>query len=601
MNVKNRYILLFLVVITLIAFYPTFNNGFTNWDDTDYIHDNELLNSLSGENLKKMFNTSVNGHFHPLTIITLAIEYSIRPLSAKLIHTNSLILHILDTLLVFWFILLLCKKKEVALIVALLFGIHPMHVESVAWVSERKDVLYTFFYISALITYLYALQKPGQKVKYMTFTLVLFVLALLSKTMAVTLPLAMLAIDYYKKRKFDKILIGEKLLFFLLSGAFFVWASSHSQFDNLALGYTFSSTIDRIFYAGYGTMMYLFKLVIPVNLSNYYPYPIKVDGQLPVIFYIAPAVILVLAFLAARTYKKTRTIVFGAVFFVVTIFLVIQLLPVGITLMADRYTYVSSIGLFFIFAIWFTNILGGAFVLRKKMKNVLIIGLVLYCSILTYSTIDRTKVWYDSTTLWTDVVEKFPETFYGYYARGKTYYDEKKFQLSVIDLDKAVQIDPTNLKAHLNRGMAHNELGNYNLAIQSFTSIINLRPDFSKAYFMRGTSYTDNGDYELALEDYYQCVDLDPNSIPARFNIAVTLYKMGRYQESIGDFTNMISILGNTPQSADLYYHRALGYYKVGYYNEAARDVQTARSMGYQADPKFLTQLSNALSGNFVN
>ena len=197
-----------VLVLTYIAFFPSIKNGFTNWDDNVYVAENSLITKLSGDHVKQIFNTanSVSNNYHPLAILSLALDYKISGYNPKTYHITNLLFHLLNTALVFWFIFLLSGKKvHAATITALFFGIHPMHVESVAWISERKDVLYVFFFMAGLIAYYKYISISGKnKVFLYVFVLLLFLLSVLSKAMAVVFPMVLLLIDYYKGRKFDK-------------------------------------------------------------------------------------------------------------------------------------------------------------------------------------------------------------------------------------------------------------------------------------------------------------------------------------------------------------------------------------------------------------
>ena len=206
------------VVITAIAFFPSLSNGFTNWDDEVYVINNENIREFSWEKIKYWFGAYHHGNYHPLTMVSYMWEYSISELNPSIYHINNYILHLLNTALVFFFIYKLTDKKEVAIIVATLFGVHPMHVESVAWISERKDLLYSVFYLSTLIVYLGYKHSPDWK-KYLLL-LVLFVASLLSKSAAVVLPIVLLLIDYYQQRKLTIKLIIEKIPLFALSIVF---------------------------------------------------------------------------------------------------------------------------------------------------------------------------------------------------------------------------------------------------------------------------------------------------------------------------------------------------------------------------------------------
>ena len=206
-----------VLAITFVLFLPALQNGFTNWDDVLYVTSNPLLKSLDADGLKAIFTTPVVSNYHPLTILSLALNYQFAELSPMSYHLTSVLLHVINTGLVFWFIWLLSSgNRWVSAIVALLFGIHPMHVESVAWISERKDLLYTLFYVAAMIAYVKYVKI--RQTKYLIFATALGAVSLLCKPAAIVLPLSLLAIDYYLKREWNWSWVVEKIPMFILSG-----------------------------------------------------------------------------------------------------------------------------------------------------------------------------------------------------------------------------------------------------------------------------------------------------------------------------------------------------------------------------------------------
>ena len=188
-----------ILVITYIAFYPSLENDFVNWDDGAMVKENKKIQTLSLQNFASFHKTSL---YHPLVDLSYAIEYHFFKLTPLAYHTTNLILHMLNCLLVFWVIYLLSDKIFVSLSVALFFGIHPLHVESVAWITERKDVLYALFFLGGLISYIYYLKKGDKKDYYISLSL--FILSLLSKSMAITFPLVLVLCDYILNKKFEK-------------------------------------------------------------------------------------------------------------------------------------------------------------------------------------------------------------------------------------------------------------------------------------------------------------------------------------------------------------------------------------------------------------
>ncbi len=290
----NRYlkfILPAILLLTVIAFSTSIGNGFTNWDDNKYIQDNPNINDFSWHGIKTIFTSEYFDLYIPVTLFSLMAEYHWFGAAPKSYHVINLLFHLLNTALVFYFIKILSQRIEAAIIVSLFFAIHPMHVESVAWIAERKDVLFAFFYLTALIAYVKYTErkKEGKRpasLWFYFFTLAMFVLSLLSKPTAITLPGLLLLLDYYYDRKlvsFKTIL--EKIPFFVLSvlvGLAIVTSSGKAQ--QIPPDYSF---FDRIFLVTYAFAFYIVKLFLPFHLSAFYSYPVFKDNvsTLPAIYY----------------------------------------------------------------------------------------------------------------------------------------------------------------------------------------------------------------------------------------------------------------------------------------------------------------------------
>jgi len=211
--------LAFILIATLISLYPNLNNEFVNWDDIIYVMNNDLIRSFSFDNFWKIFSSFYMGNYHPLPLLSFAFDYSIFEMDPFGYHLHNLILHLVNVGLVYFFAWHILNKQTIpSLVIALLFGIHPMHVESVAWISERKDLLYTTWYLLGLIAYVFYI-KTSQR-KYILWTLIAFLLSLLSKAQAVTFPLILLLLDYFYSRKFTRLVILEKAPFFALALVF---------------------------------------------------------------------------------------------------------------------------------------------------------------------------------------------------------------------------------------------------------------------------------------------------------------------------------------------------------------------------------------------
>src|SRR5688572_978865 len=214
---NSYYILGGILLVTFLLFYNTLTNNFVNLDDSGYIKDNPDIKSLSAKNIAAIFSSFYNANYHPFTTLSYAIEYNLFGLNAKPYHFVNLFLHLLNIFMVFRLIKKVSGKVQVALIVALFFAIHPMHVESVAWISERKDLLYSFFFICGLSTYYEYTHAKADRNKLYVYTILLFLCSLLSKSAAITFPIMLLIFDYYFQRSWKAKVLVEKIPFFLLS------------------------------------------------------------------------------------------------------------------------------------------------------------------------------------------------------------------------------------------------------------------------------------------------------------------------------------------------------------------------------------------------
>ena len=629
--------LLGIIILTYIAFIPALKNGFTNWDDNVYIPENGLIKSLSMENIKKIFEfkNHVSLNYHPITILSLAIDYHISGFNPKVFHLTNILFHLLNTALVFWFVFLLSERKiMVAAITAILFGIHPMHVESVGWISERKDVLYVFFFLAALIVYLKYLQKEGtQKLIFYALLILLFLLSVLSKSMAIVLPVVMLLIDYYTGRKFDKNVILEKLPFFALS-LFFGLLAVKIQSNGAIANFETFTIFQRICFASYGTINYIFKLFLPIHLSCFYPYPNLINNHLPIIFYIAPLIVMGLFGSAIYLIRKNKVLVFGFFYFMVTVVMVLQLISVGKAIMADRYTYLSYIGLFFIIAMgyqWFLSSTEKKYAVFKKLSTLLLGAILIF---FFYITFQRCKVWKNSDVLWTDAIQKYPNNETGYTNRGSYLVNEKaydvdkkdvgpvdydraladfttsikinlpdakvfinraniyglknQFDLALKDYSKAIELDKKNAQTFFNRAITYSMMKQFDKAIEDYTTALAMDSTLTMARQSRAFAYIDNGNYDKAIADLDELIHLDSNNFDYYFRKGIVHIKMGNNLAGLEDNTIAIKL---NPNSADAYFNKSIANKGLGKYKDALDDALKAKSLGYVVDVNYLNDL----------
>jgi len=584
-STRGEYIipLALILILTFIAYLPSLKNNFTNWDDPNYVYKNPGIQKLNKENITDLLTADYMGNYHPITMLSLAIDYSIGKLKPKTYHVTNLILHLCNTTLVFILIILLFGKIEIAGITAALFGLHTLHVESVAWVSERKDVLYTLFFLASLIFYLRYLKE--EKSKFYFISLILFILSDLSKGMAVSLSLSLLAIDWMKGRSFrDTKVILEKIPYFVLSIFFGIIAISAQRLGPETEGIPHFNLFERILFASYGFCQYLYKLILPINLSAFYPYPEK--NTIPFEFWVCLLISISIAGLAFYSARRSREYLFCFLFFAFNIIMVLQILPVGKAIMADRYSYIPSIGFFLAVSITFSRI--------KAEKILKWIPVAAYLLILAIFTYDRCKIWHDSFSLWTDVIEKCPTAGIAYNNRGVAYADHEKYKEALSDYNKAIDIDPKHIEAYNNRGVSKAALRNYTGAKEDYNKAIELRPSYPDAYYNRGNTFKDINDALSAIQDYTKVLSLNPNHSGALNNRGLERRVVKDYKGAIEDLNKAIKI---SPSNPDGYANRALVEMDLGDIQGAQQDNEKAVKL----DPSFGTAYLQRANAKNIN
>lgn len=370
-----------LVLLGLLLYSPVLDNWYSEFagDDDWMVYENPHIFSLSAENIKEYFTSFYRGQYSPVNTLVYAIIYHLFGIDPAYFHGFSLILHLANVLLVLYFVhqLIILKRKEtlaegeagyhmVAFVTALLFLIHPMQVESVVWVSASKVLLYAFFFLSASIFYLRYI-ATSNTIFYL-LGIILFIFSFGAKEQAVVFPLVLVLVDWYLQRDLkDKRVILEKIPFFLLSIGFSVVSMIAQETGfSYKLENEYYPLADRIFLASYAFTEYLFKLLVPFKLSAWYKFPIEPGEAVPLRYYFYPVLILFLGYYLLQFWRSGNYLMlFGMAFFIINIMLTIHILPMARgVLMADRYIYVGSIGVFYVLSAYLTRLYK-----KNKTKN----------------------------------------------------------------------------------------------------------------------------------------------------------------------------------------------------------------------------------------
>ena len=619
-----------VLVITFITYRYSLHNEFTNWDDGVYIETNPYVKNLTSENLKMIFTHSIQGiYFHPLTMLSLAINYHYSKMSPEPYYITNIVLHLLNTMLVFLLVLQLLQAMTkagygkikwmewFAALCALWHGIHPMHVESVSWLADRKDVLYLFFYLIGLRTYVLYAEK--RTLKLMIYTTIFYILALISKPLAVTFPLSIFAIDILLKRDketleiipilkpfyiltkavidvFRKIipklteikanavarLIAEKAPLFVVSIIVGIITYKIADKGGSISSFQVFTIPQRLMFASDNFITYFAKAFVPIHLCSYYPYPnTDAGGALPIIFYMAPvlaillpAVPLYIAYKGGENYF--RVVLFGFLFYFFNVLFILQLVSAGPTILSERYSYAAYLSVVFM-AVYFIYVLIDKF---PKWRPVVLTGVTAVSIVFGYICYDRTKVWHNTKTLWEDVIAKFPLRVETSYKNLGNYYAERgQYDSAYMNYKVLADLHTTDAGVYSNIANIYGIKRQYDKALAAYSESMKLDSNNFDTYLDRAITYSMMGQYAPAFKDYDRAYSMNTKSEKLLENRAYTYLSAKQYDKSINDYTTLIQINPDKPQS---YFNRGIAEFNKGADNEALSDF--LRTLG--GDPQ---------------
>lgn len=533
--------------ITFIVYIPALNNGFMNWDDPAYVLDNQEIRSLDFNLLKWVFVNVVACNWHPLTVISHALDYALWGLNPWGHHLVSVLLHTFNTFLAALLVFRLLRIKfqndgpsvarlkraaAAALVTALLFGIHPLHVESVAWVAERKDVLSAFFFLLSVIMYIgYAAAANGAGYFHYAAALVFFALALTAKPMAMTLPFVLLILDFHPlgrlSLKFREAAgaLAEKAPFFVLSAVsamLTIWAQRAGGAVLTLDRYPLEM---RIFVPVRGYIFYLYKTLFPFSLAPYYPRPVVID-YFNIEYLISTLLLISIGAVCIATFRKYRVISAAALFYLVTLLPVIGIVQVGGQAAADRYTYLPGLAPFFLIGLG----AAGLFQRASESKMQVLISALAFMVFtgLGVLTIKQISIWKDPVTFWSYEIKKFPKGVpIAYINRGMAYEDKGDLREAIHDYSTAIMLSPGYADTYINRGNAFYSSGERQKALDDFNTALRLNPKSAFAYVNRSNVYRAMGKNDLALRDLYAALGINPRLAAAYHNLSQVYFDMG--------------------------------------------------------------------------
>ncbi|HET6454842.1 MAG TPA: tetratricopeptide repeat protein [Armatimonadota bacterium] len=614
-----------LLLVTAAAYHGALQGEFISYDDDKYVSDNHSLKAdLPFAGIKYAFTTFDLANWHPLTWLSYMVDKGLYGLNPMGFHLTNLLFHLANTVL-----LLVVLRRMTArpgspqagslwksAFVAGLFALHPLHVESVAWIAERKDVLSTFFWLTTMWAYVSYAEKPG--VSRYALVMALFALGLMSKPMLVTLPLVLLLLDYWplgrlrfgktkKQEKGLQALIVEKIPLFALSACSSV-VTCMAQNQGMAMStLTRVPMAHRLSNALVSYVSYLLKTVWPAKLAVFYPLVKPPAWQALG----ATFILILLSYLVFRA--KRPYLAVGWLWFVGTMMPVIGLVQVGAQSMADRYSYVPLIGIFIILAWGIPEVLGKRPIALSAGAGVIVLALAIL-------TQNQVRHWRNDVTLFSHALKVTKNNYVAYSSLGTALARQGKYQPAVDLLTKAIELRSDMPVYYLSLGNAYFALHKYDEAIDAYSRELSVDPNMEDArknmeitlarqrssrqpgvqppskeaveHYEKGGVLYDQRNIDAAIQEFRAAIRICPKFAEAHSNLGLALKQQDKTDEAIAEYNKAISL---RPDLAEAHNNLAVALYFKGEYAQAWKEVHLCQKYGGSPIPDFLNALSEKM------
>ena len=620
-TIRREGVICLILVIAIIAVYwQVGNHEFVDFDDNEYVTKNRHVQAgLTSDSITWAFTSTHAANWHPLTWLSHMLDCQIYGLNPGGHHLTNVLLHILNTILLFLIFRRMTGALWKSAFVAALFALHPLHVESVAWVAERKDVLSTFFWMLTMGSYVWYVERRGMR-RYL-LVLLFFALGLMAKPMLVTLPFVLLLLDYWPLGRFhiryvddvqhiedvstkdtrrkkgkprhgaenvvqaDKNttsnyrwslvlpLLREKIPFLILAAVSSI-VTFYVQQGGGAVGslYAFPFII-RISNALASYISYIEKMLWPQHLALLYPHVLegwKIAGAFLILIFIS--------YVAVRVMKRFPYIIVGWFWYLGTLVPVIGLVQVGSQSMADRYTYVPLIGIFIIIA-W-----GASDILTRWQYRRAFLAISAGCilSVLTIVTWMQLQYWQNSISLFEHTINVTTDNFTMHCCMGTALAEQGKIDEAVVHYTEALKIKPDYAEAHYGRGVVLQEQDKIDEAISHYTEALKIKPDYADVHYNLGIALVRQGRVDEAISHYSEAMRINPGDDDARSRLQMiqTILK-----ETDKDIKRLKKLLEINPGDPELHYILGNQYYKRRDFDKSINQYQKALSIHPDAVP----------------
>ncbi len=534
-----------LVALTVAAFAGVWRFGFVNFDDPQYVSENPMvLAGLRWSGIVWAFTTGHAANWHPVTWLSHMLDVTIFGPAPGPAHAVNLVLHVANVLLLFEFLRRTTDALWRSAIVAALFAVHPLHVESVAWIAERKDVLSTCFGLLTMIAYVEAARRPriGPRIA----MLACFTLGLMAKPMLVTLPVVLLAIDVWPLRRTPSVaLLREKLpLFGLALLAMIATVVTQGRggaiapFNPYPLG-------ARVEHAVAAYVSYLVESVWPTKLAVFYPLPLATATWT---FRLALVVIVAVTVEAVRLRRSRPYIFTGWIWYVVMLLPVIGLVQVGGQAMADRYTYLSLVGVL-VMVVWTVADLTARRRAARAAASLAAATAVIACAVMAHRQL---QTWRDSLTLWSHALDVTTDNYRAHNAVGALLVEEGRFDEAIAHLREAVRIEPLYADAHNNLGAAIARTGRFDAAAEEYRVALRISPGLALAHNNLGLALARLTDLPGAIRELREAARLAPDWPDFHYNLAVLLASQGDRAGAVAELDAVLALRPGYPPAVRL-------------------------------------------------
>jgi Tfp pilus assembly protein PilF len=562
-----------LIAVSLYIYAPALHYGFLSYDDSPYVADNaQVRRGLTGAGVLWAFTTGHASNWHPVTWLSHMLDVQIFDMNAGGHHFTNLLLHIANSLLLFGLLYRITGTWRRSAMVAMLFAAHPLHVESVAWIAERKDVLSTLFWMLTMWAYVGYVKNPRPG-RYLA-VIAVFALGLMSKPMLVTLPLVLLLFDVWplNRVRFEAgqkqlwiRMCREKIPLFLLVAASSIATILAQSRGGAVQSFEAASLYQRVSNALVSYVAYLGQMLWPRELAAFYPYK-------PLSLWLAAisALGLIAVSVLVIRFSRGRPFLFAGWFwYVITLVPVIGLIQVGGQARADRYTYIPLIGVFII-AAWGIPLIFERW--RHRGIGLQVAACIVICA-LAAGARSQVRYWESDLALWEHTVQATGDNYFARTNLGFALIDGGNLQAGIEQYNEALRINPNSAETRNALGTALSDQGKLDAAMEQYAAALRIRPGYADAHSNRGIALARRGETQEAYKEFEKALEINPENPKIQYNFGFTLVNQGRPDEAISYFRKAVEL---KPGYAEAFFQMGNIFYGKGRLSEAEAEYNRA-------------------------